>query len=429
MDATANNGQAEAARDVPSAPAGVQLCFSRGAFMAIAVLLIGPWLAVIYLFASGAANATRTSTDGDESVAGHAGRWGRLDYTSIRIDLPDEFVYIPPPGHPPIRWFFKGHSQAQAIAFLATTGLAPAQLETLRKAPWGSAEGGVAVTPGDRLVLDLSPAARANIYSLLVEYPENAKQINPVWFRPGQVDERIKGSGLAPESVALLKKLLYPHGDSLLLFTDFEPAARQLPNDCERRRFQKAVCRKKTMLARLQVDQHSDIEAMISYWGAGGRRKDVAPLLQALRHEGDGSINILCLLPTFIRERLYTYPYLTSREHGGTLEDCFWSAMNVFNDPPDDRYNDLQYTHRAIKSEYYGIVTPSQLGDLVFLATRNDAVVHAAAYIADDIVFTKNGTAYIQPWILMHLQEMVDTYTARYPHSGPLKTLYFRRKN
>ena len=68
------------------------------------------------------------------------------------------------------------------------------------------------------------------------------------------------------------------------------------------------------------------------------------------------------------------------------------------------------------------------MGDVMFLATPNDAVIHAAVYIADDIVFTKNGESYTQPWILMHMEDMMDTYAVKHPHSGPLKTLVYRRK-
>ena len=38
--------------------------------------------------------------------------------------------------------------------------------------------------------------------------------------------------------------------------------------------------------------------------------------------------------------------------------------------------------------------------------------MHVAVYVADDIVFTKNGFHYTQPWILMHLKDMLETYAA-----------------
>jgi hypothetical protein len=38
-------------------------------------------------------------------------------------------------------------------------------------------------------------------------------------------------------------------------------------------------------------------------------------------------------------------------------------------------------------------------------------VIHSAVYIADDIMFTKNGRAYAQPWLLMRLKDVVTAYS------------------
>ena len=242
------------------------------------------------------------------------------------------------------------------------------------------------------------------------------------------MEDRLKDSGLSPSSIQLLKTLLYPQGDSLLLFADFEPALRRLPNDAERRLFMNAVSRKRAVLAGLRVTSESNMESIVDYWGAGGRKKDVGPLLHALRHEGDSKINIVCLLPNFARERLYTYPLTAGVDASGHKEDCFWSAMNFFNETPDNRVNDMSYLKQVLTTDYAAINQATQMGDLIFLATPKDAVIHAAVYIADDIVFTKNGESYTQPWILMRMEDMLDTYNVKHPHSGPLKTIFYRKK-
>ena len=65
-----------------------------------------------------------------------------------------------------------------------------------------------------------------------------------------------------------------------------------------------------------------------------------------------------------------------------------------------------------LKKDYYEIYEPTQLGDLVLVTTPDEKVVHAAAYIADDIVFTENGHHPTQPWVFMHLSDMVEAYAA-----------------
>ena len=37
------------------------------------------------------------------------------------------------------------------------------------------------------------------------------------------------------------------------------------------------------------------------------------------------------------------HPLLDSPEVTGCKQDCFWSAMNFFNDPPDNRVNDMNF--------------------------------------------------------------------------------------
>jgi hypothetical protein len=400
----------------------------------ITLLMVAPWLIVAALLAaislgvrferSKAADVPADS----RVVAGKPGRWGQLEYRSIRMDLPDEFVFVPPPDQPPVRWFFHGFSKEQALAFLQSSGITSAQRALIEKAPWKSEAESVSVEPGDEFILSLSPAARAAIYLRLVEFDENSRQIDPVWFRTGQVDDRLKDCGLSPSSIELLKSLLYAQGPSLLLFADFEPALRRLPNEEERRLFMNAVSRKRTLLAGLHVNPDSNMEAIIDYWGVGGRKRNVTPLLRALHHEGDAKVNIVCLLPDFPRDHIYMHPFANSADAGGLKQDCFWSAMNFFNDPPDNRVNDMNYLRDLLKSDYATINQPTQMGDVVFLATAKDAVIHAAAYIADDIVFTKNGESYTQPWILMHMEDMMDTYVVKHPSSGTLKALYYRKK-
>ena len=65
---------------------------------------------------------------------------------------------------------------------------------------------------------------------------------------------------------------------------------------------------------------------------------------------------------------------------------------------------------------------------IVVLSIGEKKVIHAATFIAADILFTKNGHDFTQPWLLMPKQDMLDTYAARYPSSA-IKTLYFRKRS
>ena len=361
---------------------------------------------------------------------GKKGPWGEIESMLFAIDLPDEFVFLPSPNQPPVRWHFPGYSKEQVLATLQSAGLPEDEVQKLEtSAKWTTEDGVASVTPGDPLILSLSPEVRAKLYAILVAFPQNGQQIDPIWFQSGMIDWRLQDSGLAPESFALLNRLLYPQGEGKLLFADFEPALRNLPNDAERKRFMKAVSRKQAVMARVRLDADANVDTLAQYWGIGGRRKDLLPLLGALHRVEQGlAINLIYLLPPFARDHLYRHPF-SAPDDKGVKEDCYWSAFNFFSDTPDNRFNDFSYMGEVLRRDYYRIEKPSQLGDLVFLAVgENKNVIHVAAFVADDLVFTKNGEDLRQPWILMHMADMIESYGVKYPNRGTLEPQFFRKK-
>lgn len=393
------------------------------------VLLVGAWYLHAYPFVGGKASPAGSLVG--NPILGAPGPWGQLSYTDILIDIPDEFVLLPSPQSPPVSWFFRGYDKSGVMNALRRAGLPERDCAAFeRNAAWFSATGGIRVEPGDPVILGLSPAVRAKIYAILLEIPENAVDLDPVWFRPEMLEKQLAESKLSPSSIQLLKRLLYRNeGCPLWFFVDRDTALRQLPNDHERRLFIKAISRKATVMARLVLDANSDVEGMAGYWGVNGRRKDIVPLMKSLQLTSDGwNPSLVYFLSPFVRDRLYTYPFPSS-DPSAPKQDCFWSAFNAFAPELNNRFNDMAYIRSTLDRDYYSIFAPSQLGDIVFLSTGDGAsVIHAAVYIADDIVFTKNGFHYTQPWILMHMKDMVATYTARHPGTGPLKPLYFRKR-
>jgi hypothetical protein len=52
-------------------------------------------------------------------------------------------------------------------------------------------------------------------------------------------------------------------------------------------------------------------------------------------------------------------------------------------------------------------------------------IFHAVNYLADDLVFTKNGVSPLAPWVILPLDTVIDYYRTR---SEKPKLLYHRRK-
>ena len=105
-------------------------------------------------------------------------------------------------------------------------------------------------------------------------------------------------------------------------------------------------------------------------------------------------------------------------------QDCFWTALNFFADYPDDRVPLLDLSSKLIEKDYYQIESEPAFGDLVALVDSERKIKHVCVYIADDVVFTKNGGHFMQPWALMKISDMM----AKYPADPPLEKAILRPK-
>jgi hypothetical protein len=63
-------------------------------------------------------------------------------------------------------------------------------------------------------------------------------------------------------------------------------------------------------------------------------------------------------------------------------------------------------------------------GDLITVINSQGDALHIAVYIAEDIVFTKNGMNVLQPWVMMRMDDMMSYF----PSPEPLRIAIFRKK-
>lgn len=353
------------------------------------------------------------------------GPWGELDYIKISIERPDEFIDADPPAGSITRWFFQKETPAQLDELFQSSGLDETDRKRLLNTnSWVRTTNGFFIIPGKDLVLGMSAETRAKIYSVLAEYPTNV-QHSGVVARPshGWADW-FRDSGLSQETLQQVSRLLYKRGTAICL-ADSRDLLASIPSPEEKHRLLKAISRQFTMLVKLRIRPDTDIEALARYWGKEGRAKDIKPLLESLKRvPGGATIDLAHLMSHFARHRLYTYPF-PSDDPSEPRHNCFFTAMNYFLEEPDNRFCDVEYTRNVLQSEYYPLPNndPSY-GDLIFLYDHTGTPIHAAVYIAAEIVFTKNGANHYQPWILMEFEDML----ALYQSDKPVRTVAYRRK-
>ena len=356
------------------------------------------------------------------------GPWGRLYEWNIRVEQPVEYIgFDQTQGGTPL-WNFDGMSEPNVRSLLLACGCSEYQIERLLKSRLASIQGSFVLKPDEETLLSLDSAVRSRLYLELSKNQANKYQVTP-YFIPNTnienllVTDQYENKGII---ISLLRKLSYER-NGYVYFSDPELVLKHLHSPKERLEFLKTMSGVSGVLTRLMITPDSDLDKIANYWMlvSGVRAKDIKPLLEAEKSlPNGGNLSVIYLLPQLARENLFRTP-LPSDGKSLNQPDCHWSALNFFSSSPDPRMLDNTFASRFIIENYYQVAEPSLPGDLVLLLNKANKVVHSSIYLADDIVFSKNGFNYAQPWVLMREKVMVGYFSAL----EPVKAVYFRRKN
>jgi hypothetical protein len=337
--------------------------------------------------------------------------WGRIEAFELPFANPNGVYPDKNERMQRPKWFFEHATERSVVRFIQSCDLPRLHKRVLLdKQHWSVCSNGIIITPPHQLAWFLSPHSREQIYTVLGKWPANYPQALPFHFSDRGFDLRLQNSGLSPDRIKLIQRLTYRKWGELC-FSDLE-AAEDLLGPAEFQSLLEALYAIPAYALRLHVDPDSDINALVKYWGKSGRQNRIAPLLTALaKMPGGEAINIMSLLPPFARLRLYTYPDAWTNP-AVTNQDCFYSALNFFNETEDTNLLSPAYIQQVLDSQYTPVNSKPSFGDLMVLMNCDAQPVHVCVYIADNFVFTKNGINPGQPWVLMRLPDVLPTYFA-----------------
>lgn len=367
-----------------------------------------------------------TAIPAQKSFQLNPGPWGTMEYIPFFLEIPEEFLAVRQDQQSERRWFFKNFSREKVNEFFGGVGLSAGEKKQLiESGKFEAATNGVYVAAPSDVIFSMSPQSRAQIYSTLAQFPENTWQREDLFSYPADsIDEFFASSPLPAETIALVKKLCWPRG-KLLMFCDLPAVLDTLPTAKEKLRLEKTLSRRPTMLLKLRVGQNSDVNGLVSYWGRAGLQKDLKPLLEGLSKLPQGSlVDVTHLLPPMPTARIYTYPFPSYNQP----ENCHWTSFNFFRDPQDARYTDISFIQQKLATDYYPVFSDPRYGDVVFLTKPSGDIIHSAVYVADNIVYTKNGGHFSAPWLLMQLPNLINTYSTFVGPNEEIKISYYRNK-
>jgi hypothetical protein len=162
-------------------------------------------------------------------------------------------------------------------------------------------------------------------------------------------------------------------------------------SDAEAKDFFKTMTRTRSLILRLELQKESNIQEIASYWTGQNRNKDIEPILTSgLETEGIERMDIIHLMPSLPRRFIFGYPP-AELAMMGRMPDCHWSSLNFFNYKPREYFLDTRLATTHVLENYVKVEPPYRFGDVLMFLTTNGDAIHSCNYIADDIVYTKNG--------------------------------------
>jgi hypothetical protein len=395
------------------------------------VLTVGLYFLGVMIFSRPQTAPAQTIPHRSEPMALHRevsiGPWGALHITRVALDRPEEYFSTDQAPPPVIRWFFNRQTPAQLTTFFKETQLPDsfkARLTDTNR--WEMGPAGIWVEPGLDLIREMKPDARATIYRVLSMNPENRMHRNPFRFEREETKRLLFEAGLSPESIERIEQLTYRRGE-VICFSDLDYLGLTLPPD-EMLKAARILTRVPSLLVKLRITPDTDLDSVLDYWGS---TRTVAyklrPFLESIKRlpEG-GTVDISWFFASVARSLVHTYPN-PANAVGGKYPDCFWTSLNFFNEIPTPLPMDAETIRNTLMTEYHPVSKPELFGDLVLfyepLGGGDIFTVHLCVYIADGIVFTKNGYDPRQPWVLAPLKEV----TLLYAYDQALQLAFFRR--
>ena len=353
--------------------------------------------------------AAAVAASGDASWKARPGPWGDLEIRTVYLEAPDALLAAVAKPNAVTRWVFEQMSESGVRDLLQKHGVpAPMIARLFDPASRSASDNIVKLYPTVEELASLPMAARSSLYRELAKSPANEYQRDPVYILGGDLDEWLADSGLSAQQTALFRRLLWKRGEALA-FSDIQALLTLAAGPEETRDTFRALTRVRSLIVELKLPLRVERSVFLDYWSAGMTDTSQLTFLRSmLRRRADQTIDITHLFPNLARQRVFTFPEL---EWGlkGRFPDCHWTSLNFAAAVPNDDYLDTAKAAGRLVGSYQTVEAPYRFGDVLCFLDEGEGL-HTCVYVADDIVFTKNGDSVLAPWVLMQLKDVESVY-------------------
>lgn len=360
------------------------------------------------------------------SESGKSGPWGKLDLYTVFLEAPRDVIELASPAETRTQWTFEKHTRQDVHDFLRALQLPAEILQKLEdESQWSDSGSATILHPDHDTLRSIPPGPRARLYNFLGRFLSNPLHREPEIFYGESPEKWLADTGLPQNIISAITEMSYQRGGKHV-FADTPVVLALAESDFERIRIQQALSRIPNLMVKVRIGEDEPLQTIARWWTANGLLTGSIPLLKSLLASGpEDSLYISRFLPPSAKKVIFTYPSpLDARS--GHLPDCHWSSLNFFNDPPLDRLSDPRIAAAYVRENFEPINGEPQYGDVIFFTDPSSKEAHhSCVYLADDIVYTKNGRSLLEPWVFMHLSEVRDIYGM---HIASETVIYRRKK-
>lgn len=344
------------------------------------------------------------------------GPWGTIESYPVTLEPPASHLWEALYDERSF-WNFLDLSHEEARQLLLDLGFSEDLLALIdREGTWRESNRGGNLDVNDHIIESMTPANRAALAR---------------WFRLNNSDffsrlvinleggdfSAYSTNGVSPRTMELVKGMIFPRRNVLSLM-DRAYILRQLGDDREEKeRFLRATFATRGLVVRLVLGDDSDLESLINYWSAGGSNPGIASILRGVHStSGVDKVDLVQILPPVPRRYLNSFTNLRDVRPNST-PDCFWTSVQFFDRKASPRLLDpLTFDHH-LSGEFEKVEGEATFGDIVCMFNGEDnSFLHSFVQIADDIVFTKNGSSFARPFVLTRKSDMLSVYLDETPY-------------
>ena len=386
---------------------------STASFRRLSLLLLASAL-------GGSTDLFPTMLQGQESAVPNApifknlkpGPWGGLESYPVFLQAPEAALKLLPSPSQQTVWRFFGTTRDEVSALFQKFFPDPdLYREATVRSVWYLTPEEVRVHPTDRMVLALPPLARLELMQTLGKYEENPFHYNPLVIEGQDVRAWFAGTGLSEPVLAAIEATSFPFRNGRIL-TEVSYALSKVDDEIEEANFLRAMTRNRSLFLRLRLTSHDTLAPLLDYWSQNIRLKETQPIMESIiRTPGVERLDLTHILPPTARKYLYTFP-TTAEGINGIFPNSLWTSLNFFEFSPKVRYNSPDKAAEQLQSHFERVLPPFRYGDVITLVEPTTGkLLHSCIFIADNVVYSKNNSSMLTPWVLQTDADMMTHLT------------------